>query len=178
MAQEPEKLELHLQARPDEALQLGLSLVEQGVEPGACVLLQKKEKQTKMSIFRKGRTSNYPGSYAPPPSSSRTAAHAHARHRTRASLRAHTTAHVCVDLRARTMQGTRGSGTSVATAVGTKGTHLRRHARGHTRRARPAGPHGQVHHIRQGTTPPPHSLTSSSSSFFFLLFVFILSLRT
>jgi hypothetical protein len=44
---------------------LGLSLVEQGVEPGACVLLQKKEKQTKMSIFRKGRTSNYPGSYAP-----------------------------------------------------------------------------------------------------------------
>lgn len=59
---EPEKLELHLQARPDEALQLGLSLVEQGVEPGACVLLQKKEKQTKMSIFRKGRTSNYPGS--------------------------------------------------------------------------------------------------------------------
>jgi len=175
MAQEPEKLELHLQARPDEALQLGLSLVEQGVEPGACVLLQKKEKQTKMSIFRKGRTSNYPGSYAPPPSPR--AAHTHARHRTRASLRAHT----CALTYARTMQGTWRSA-PVATArrqvVGTKGTHLRRHARGHSRRARPAGPHGQVHHIRQGTTSHRHTHSRTSSSFFFLLFVFILSLRT
>jgi hypothetical protein len=172
MAQEPEKLELYLQARSDEALQLGLSLVEQGVEPGACVLLQKKEKQTKMSIFRKGRTSNYPGSYAPPPPS-RTAAHA--RHRTRASLRAHTTAHVCVDLRV-FCAGDPGEwcarGNRQATSRRDQGhsssaVRSRTHSPGATCRSS----WSSASHTSRHDPSPPHSLTH-------FVFVFFLSLRT